>query len=54
MLHDLDWVEKLQCRSIVYVTIPTTPTPVRGIISHVGPLKGEAGTKFGIELLVCT
>ena len=53
VLHNLDWVEKLQYGSFVYVTIPTIPTPVKGIIYHVGPLEGEAGTKFGIELQVC-
>jgi len=53
VLHNLDWVDKLKVESYVYVTIPTIPTPVKGIIRHIGPLKGEAGTKFGIELQVC-
>ena len=53
VLHNLDWVEKLHDLSFVYVTIPTIPTPVRGIVCHVGPVEGEAGTKFGIELQVC-
>ena len=53
VLHNLDWVEKLQYESFVYVTIPTIPTPVKGVIYYVGPLEGEAGTKFGIELQVC-
>ena len=53
VLHNLDWVEKLILGSFVYVTIPTIPTPVKGIVHHVGPLEGEAGTKFGIELQVC-
>ena len=53
VLHNLDWVEKLHFGSFVYVTIPTIATPVRGIVSHVGPLEGEVGTKFGIELQVC-
>jgi len=46
-------VDKLKIKSYVYVTIPTIPTPMKGIIHHIGPLKGEAGTKFGIELQVC-
>ena len=53
MLHNLDWVEKLHFGSTVYVTIPTIPTPVKGYVYHVGPVEGEAGTKFGIELMVC-
>ena len=53
VLHNLDWVEKLEFGSIVYVTIPTNTIPVRGIVNHVGPLEGEVGTKFGIELQVC-
>ena len=53
VLHNLDWVEKLHYGSFVYVTIPTIPTPVKGLVYHLGPVKGEAGIKFGIELQVC-
>ena len=53
VLHNLDWVEKLNYGSYVYVTISTIPTPVRGIVYHFGPLEGEAGTQIGIELQVC-
>ena len=53
VLHNLDWVEKLRHGSYVYVTIPTIPTPVSGVICHMGPLEGEQGTKFGILLQVC-
>ena len=52
VLRNLDWVGKLHLGSGVYVTIPTIPVPVRGVVSHIGQLKGEVGTKFGIELLV--
>ena len=52
VLCNLDWVGKLHFGSYVYVTIPTIPVPVRGVIRHVGPVKGEVGTKFGIELEV--
>lgn len=52
VLHNLDWVGKLHLGSCVYVTIPTIPVPVRGVVSHIGQLKGEVGTKFGIELQV--
>ena len=53
VLHNLDWVENLHFGSFVYVTIPTIPTPVKGLVYHVGPVEGEAGIKFGIELRVC-
>ena len=52
VLHNLDWVDKLHFGSCVYVTIPTIPVPVRGVVCHIGGLIGEVGTKFGIELLV--
>ena len=52
VLQNLDWVGKLQFGSFVYVTIPTIPVPVKGIVCHIGPLQGEVGTKFGIELQV--
>jgi len=51
-LNILNWVEKLRVGCGVNVTIPTIPHPVRGIIQYIGPLLGEEGTKFGIELLV--
>ena len=52
VLNILHWVEKLKIGYGVKVTIPFIPHPVRGIIRYVGPLRGEEGTKFGIELLV--
>ena len=52
VLCNLHWVGKLHLGSCVYVTIPTIPVPVRGVVCHIGGLKGEVGTKFGIELLV--
>ena len=53
VLCKLDWVEKLDIESIVYVTIPTITVPVQGIIRFIGKLPEEVGTKFGIEILVC-
>jgi len=53
VLHKLDWVDKLDIRSPVFVTIPTITVPVQGIIRYIGALSQEVGTKFGIELLVC-
>ena len=50
----LGWIEKLTEGSEVYVTITTTPYPVKGVVRWIGKLAGEYGTKFGIELLVCT
>lgn len=52
VLRNLDWIGKLHLGSCVYVTIPTIPVPVRGVVTHIGQLKGEVGTKFGIELQV--
>ena len=49
----LGWIEKLTGGSEVYVTIATTPYPVKGVVRWIGKLTGEYGTKFGIELLVC-
>ena len=49
----LDWVDKLDIKSIVYVTIPTITVPVKGMIRFIGTLPEEVGIKFGIELLVC-
>ena len=46
-------MDKLDIESIVYVTIPTITVPVQGIIHFIGTLPKEAGTKFGIEFLVC-
>ena len=51
-LDILHWVEKLQVGNSVNVTIPAIHYPVRGIIRYIGPLPGEEGTKFGMELLV--
>ena len=51
-LNILNWVEKLTIGFGVNVVIPTIPNPVRGLIRYVGPLPGEEGIKFGIELLV--
>jgi len=51
-LNILNCVEKLRVGYGVNVTIPTIPHPMRGIIRYIGPLRGEEGTKFGIELLV--
>jgi len=53
VLHKLDWIAKLQLASCVYVTIPSIPVPVRGIIRHIGTLKKQIGTMFGVELMVC-
>ena len=54
VLHNLNWVDKLKLQSNVYVTIPTTPNHVKGVVRYIGPLKQEAGKIFGIELLVST
>jgi len=51
-LNILNWVETLKTKDIINVTIPTIPHPVKGIVQYIGPLPGEEGTKFGIELLV--
>ena len=51
-LKILNWAEKLKAGFGVNVAIPTIPNPVRGVIRYIGPLPGEEGTKFGIELLV--
>ena len=48
----LQYVEKLRVGYGVYVAIPTIPHPMRGVVRYIGPLPGEEGTKFGIELLV--
>ena len=53
VIHKLEWVEKLHLGSFVYVTVPTIPVPVKGIINHLDRLPGEAGIKFGVELMVC-
>ena len=52
MLKILPWVEKLQVGYAIKVTVPPIPHPVRGVVQYIGPLPGEDGTKFGIELLV--
>ena len=52
-LHKLDWVCNLNFGSSVYVTIPTIPTPVRGVIRYVGKICGQLGKMFGVELMVC-
>jgi len=53
VLHKLDWVAELHLGSFVYVTIPSIPVPVRGIIRHIGRLRKHLGTMFGVELIVC-
>ena len=50
---NLEWIEKITVGSKVYVTISTTPYPVKGVVRWIGKLLGEYGKKFGIELLVC-
>ena len=49
----VEWAEKLLEGSNVYVAIPNHYTVAKGIVRHVGKLPGEAGIKFGVELLVC-
>ena len=51
-LNILNWVENLKGGFGVNVAIPTIPNPVYGVVRYIGPLPGEEGTKFGIELLV--
>ena len=51
-VHKLEWVSSLDFGSSVYVSIPTISTPVRGAIRHVGKIRGQAGTMFGVELMV--
>ena len=51
-LNILHWAEKLTAGFGVNVTIPTILNSVRGVIQYIGPLPGEEGTYFGIELLV--
>ena len=51
-LNMLNRVDKLKAGFGINVSIPTIPNPARGVIRYVGPLPGEEGTKFGIELLV--
>ena len=53
-LNILPWVETLQVGYGVNVTVPHIAHPLRGVIQYIGPLPGEEGTKFGIELLVST
>jgi len=53
VLHKLDWVTKLHLGSFVYVTIPSIPVPVRGVVCHIGRLNTQIGTMFGVELMVC-
>jgi len=53
VLHKLDWATKLNLGSFIYVTIPSIPVPVRGIVRHIGRLRKQVGTMFGVELTVC-
>ena len=52
-VHKLDWIDGLHFGSYVYVTIPASTVPVRGVVRHIGKLQGESGTMFGVELMVC-
>ena len=52
-LHTLQWVESLDKGDSVAVSIYTIGTPIKGVIQYIGPLPGEEGTKFGVELMVC-
>ena len=52
-VHKLDWIDTVHLGSFVYVTIPVSAVPVRGIIRHIGKLQGERGIMFGVELMVC-
>lgn len=52
VLYNLDWVEKLELQSYVYVTTPTILDPVKGVIHYIGSPMGQTGIKFGVELLV--
>ena len=54
VLNKLDWIDRLNLGSIIYVTIPSVPVPVKGMIHHIGRLNGEVGTMFGVEMLVCS
>ena len=52
VVKNLEWVEKLNLGSVIHVTVPTIPLPVKGIIRHLDRLPGQAGIKFGVELMV--
>ena len=52
VLQKLNWVQKLQVGSFVFVTVPTIPLPVQGVVRYIGELPGETGTNFGVEFLV--
>ena len=54
VLHKLDWVQNLRVNYLVHVAIPTIPKPVKAVIQYIGKLPEEKGTKFGLELNVCT
>ena len=49
----LRWAGELVEGSNVYVSIPNHHIVAKGIVRYVGKLPGEAGIKFGVELLVC-
>ncbi|XP_065913854.1 uncharacterized protein [Dysidea avara] len=51
VLQKLNWVQKLQVGSLVFVTVPTIPLPVQGVVRYIGELPGETGTNFGVEFL---
>ena len=52
-VNKVEWAEKLLEGSNVYVSTPNHYTVGKGIVRYVGKLPGEAGIKFGVELLVC-
>ena len=52
-VNKVEWAEKLLEGSNVYVTVPNLYIAGKGIVRYVGRLSGEAGIKFGVELLVC-
>ena len=45
---------KLMKGSYVYVAIARVPNTVKGVVRYIGELSGEKGTRFGIELMVCS
>lgn len=50
----LEWAMKLMKGSDVYVAIAGVRNTVKGIVRYIGELSGEKGTRFGIELMVCS
>ena len=52
-IYKLNWVEKIEIGSSVYVFLPLASSPQKATVQYIGEVNGEIGRRFGLKLMVC-